>query len=470
MTLRGLCLIAALVAIGLAVTVFRPLPTPGPFARDFEAYYAAGAAWNAGGNPWSRDVWPIERRIEGVVATRDELLPYVGPAAALPLWSLLARLPFRAATAVWLAVLTVAFGVLIAASLRLTGRRVAHIETVAAGTFALASGPMLSDITLGQVALASAAALTLALATFSRHLLLAGAATFVAAIQPNLALPLAAALTQRRAVVAIAGAAAVFFALTLALGGGLPGLAQYLRDLGAHGEAERFITIQYTLPAVLAAFGISHAAALGAGTLTAAAVTLGAAVVALRLPARPQLAVAIAIALLPFALPFFHEHDFVLAIPAAMIILAHAPPGVRVLATVSTLAVLVDWFGMAQRPPAQAQIVVLALAVALALAAYTARETLRPPDLAPLLAAVVLALLAVPLARAFPAPTWPDMLSTSYRADPGASASAVWSEEQRLAGLGREVPAWGVLRAIPLAGCAGLALAGTLAGLRCRRS
>ena len=78
--------------------------------------------------------------------------------------------------------------------------------------------------------------------------------------------------------------------------------------------------------------------------------------------------------------------------------------------------------------------------------------------------------IALPLARAYPAPTWPDALSRTYRAAPEASASEVWAEEQRLAGLQRQVPAWGALRAIPLAGCAALALSGALGALRCRRS
>ena len=220
---RRLCLLAALVAFGLAVTVFRPARTPGPLARDFEAYYAAGAAWNAGGDPWSRDVWPIEREIDGVVATRDELLPFVGPAPALLLWSPLARLPFLAATVVWLAFLALAFVALIVASFALTSPRPTRIEVAAAALFALLSGPMLSDISLGQAALLSAAAVAIALATFRRQLALAGVATFVAAIQPNLALPLAAALTQRRAFVAIAGAAAAFFALPSRSAAELPG-------------------------------------------------------------------------------------------------------------------------------------------------------------------------------------------------------------------------------------------------------
>jgi hypothetical protein len=77
---------------------------------------------------------------------------------------------------------------------------------------------------------------------------------------------------------------------------------------------------------------------------------------------------------------------------------------------------------------------------------------------------------AVPLARAHPAPTWPDALPPAYRAPARADASAVWADEQRAAGLDAREPAWGLLRAFPLAGCAALGAAVLLDRLRCRRS
>ena len=80
-------------------------------------------------------------------------------------------------------------------------------------------------------------------------------------------------------------------------------------------------------------------------------------------------------------------------------------------------------------------------------------------DLAPFVAIVVLACAAVPLAHAFPAPIWPDALPRSYRAPAAADASAVWAGEQRAAGLAVRQPAWGALRALPLAGCVVLGFA-----------
>jgi hypothetical protein len=52
-----------------------------------------------------------------------------------------------------------------------------------------------------------------------------------------------------------------------------------------------------------------------------------------------------------------------------------------------------------------------------------------------------------------PAPTWPDDLPPRYRAAAAGDASDVWAGEQRAAGLLARVPAWGILRSLPLAGC-----------------
>ena len=401
------------------------------------------------------------------------MLPFVGPAATLPLWSVLARLPFLDATIVWWSVLALAAVVLVGATLALANPGADGLQIIAAGLLALASGPLVSDVTLGQVALISAAAVAAALLAFARRSPWAVLATLLAALQPNLALPLASQLTHRRPFVWIAAATLAFAALALALGGGVGGLIAYIQHLAAHGQAERFVSIQHTLPVILASFGVPRPTATATGTAVAMVVAAGAAAAALRFRDQPPIAASIAIALLPFTIPFFHEHDFVLEIIPAIVLLSAGSQRVRALAAIATVAILVDWLGLAQRPQAQAQIAALALAVAFALCAYRVREVSRARDLVPVAVAVGLLAVAIPLARAFPCPTWPEALSLTYRADPQADISAVWSEEQRLSGLDRDVPAWGVLRGIPLAGCGLLAWAGLLAGggaLRYRRS
>lgn len=447
-----------------------PRTSHGPLARDFEAYYAGGATWNAGGDPWTRDVWSVERTLDGVIATRDEVLPFVGPAASLPLWSLLARLPHPAALAVWWALLALAFAVLVGATVALVNPHADGLAILAAGVLALASGPLISDLTLGQVALVSAAGCAAALLAFDRRSAWAVPATLLSALQPNLALPLASLLTNRRAFVWIGTAVLIFLALTFGIGGGAAGLLAYARHLLGHGEAERFVSIQHTIPVILASFGVSRANAIVAGTAVAMTVAGSAAAAALRFRHWPQLAAAIAIALLPLSIPFFHEHDFILEIIPVIILLSNASARVRGVSAIAAVAILVDWFGLAQRQSAQPQTAALALAVAFAVCAYGARRRLRARDLAPVAVAVALLAVAVPLARAFPSPTWPEALSLTFHADPRADVTAVWAQEQSASGLDRDVWGWGVLRAIPLAGCLLLAGAGVLAARAGTRS
>ncbi len=444
----------------------RPPPTQGPFGRDFEAYYAAGATWNAGGDPWSRAAWTTERTIPGVDAARDELLPYVGPAAALPLFGALARLPFGVAVRVWTALLLAAFAALVLASLALARARGAAV-LIGAALLAIASGPVTSAIALGQVALLAAAGIACALVAYERSASAAkrrafagGAiATLIAGLQPNLALVLVARMRDRVAVLAAAAGAVAFAALTLAAGGGLHGLAAYLHRLGEHASAERFVAIQHTAGAIAWAFGApdSLAAAAGAAIAVTAIAAVVVATVRERLDARDGALLALAAA--PLAVPFFHEHDFVLAIVPLIVLAVRAEGAARAWAGAAAVLVGVDWLGIAQRPAAAAQIVATGIAMAFAFVALGKGARTTRSDLAPFAALAVAACAAVPLARAFPAPIWPDALPASYRAPAAADASAVWAGEQRAAGLALRTPAWGALRTLPLAGCIALGVA-----------
>jgi len=103
-------------------------------------------------------VWRVERAIPGVDPSHDELLPFVGPALSLPLWSVLARLPFGPARDLWLVVLAAALVALMAAATALTGIRFRPVDLAIALLFGAVSGPVLSDMSLGQAALVAAAA------------------------------------------------------------------------------------------------------------------------------------------------------------------------------------------------------------------------------------------------------------------------------------------------------------------------
>jgi hypothetical protein len=408
-------------------------------------------------------VWAVERTIENVDASREELLPYVGPAAALPLYGTLARLPHPVAVRVWTVLLIGSAAALVLAALGLSRTR-RWTAFAGAALLGIASGPQTSAIALGQVALVSAAAIACALLAFERRALAGGAiATLVAALQPNLAIALIARVRDRTTLAAATLAALAFAALTLAAGGGLPGIRAYAHRLAEHGAAERFVAIQHTPAAIAWAFGASADFALTAGALcavAAAAIALAAIVVAKLDPLDGTL---LAIAALPFAVPFFHEHDFVIELlPLSILAMRGRAPLLTALAAAS---ICVNWLNFAQRPEAAAQTLTLGLA------AVCGYALLRPgrlgrADLLPFAAVVALACVAIPLGGAHPAPVWPDRLPPGYRAPVHADASAVWADEQRVAGLEARQPAWGALRALPLAGCIVLGIAVVISGRR----
>lgn len=439
--------------------MFRPTPASGPFGRDFEAYYAAGTAWNRGLDPWSRALWSIERTLPGVDGTHEELLPYVGPAAALPLFGLLARLPQPVAVRIWTALLAAALLTLMLASLALARAR--GLRIWCGGLLLVAAAaPATSGLALGQAALLSAGGIAGALLALERRALTAAVvALLCAAIQPNLAAALVARLRDRVALVATAFAVAVFGVLTFVAGGGARGIETYARVLREHGGAERFDAIQFTPTAIAWSFGAPAQDAAAVGALAAVAALATVVVVSLRARLDARDGTLLALAALPFAVPFFHEHDFVVELIPLTILAVVARGRARALAGVAAGLILVDWLTLAQRVPAQPEIILQGLAAACAFAALGAGVRLRRADLAAPLALLFAAALAVPLARAFPAPTWPDALPPAYRAPQHATAADVWGDEQRASGLLARVPAWGILRAIPLGGCVVLGFA-----------
>jgi len=463
---------AALAALGalLAFTVFRPAPTPGPIERDFEAYYAAGVTANAGADPYSRAIWVAEQQVPGVDAGREEVLPFVGPAASLPLWSLLARLPYPVAAAIWAGGLCGALFSIAAAGLRLAGAPRDPWLYGLAAAFTLGSSPVVSALGLGQAALVSAAGVAAATAAYrGRRTFAAVGATLFAAFQPNLALVLLARLRSRWDVAIAATATAGFAALTFAAGGGTRGFAAYLARLTAHSAAERDVAIQHTPAAIAYAFGLPlEALPPFAAASTFIAVAAGAFVIVRKRLAATR-ATLLACALLPLAVPFFHQPDFVLELLPLLVLAVRATGRARTLGAVAAILILVDWFGLAQRTPAQGQIVCLGLVVAAGFAGMRGvGGPLRRSDLAGLATLALVAAVAVPLGRADPAPIWPDTLPRGFNADPRAGVSGVWAAEQRAAGLTARDPLWGALRAVPLTGCVVLAVA-LLADARRRR-
>ena len=413
--------------------------------RDFEAFYAAGVTANAGGDPYGRAIWEAERAIPGVDTSHDETLPFVGPPAALPLWRALALFPFSIAGRIWGAILACAMLVMVFGTLALAGAAEETTIVLGASIFAGAFGALISDVALGQLALLSGAAIVATLLLLrSRKWLGAALTSAIAAFQPNLCIVMIARATDARAMIAFVLGAGIFVALML-LSGGVGGFERYLHLLAVHGAAEKQTVIQITPGGVALGFG--------AGDTTVAIIRYACALTALLLGTRavlrlrePVAGVGIAACALPFIVPFFHEHDFVLLLVPALYCALHARGGTLAFSAVASTLCGVDWLGLGQRPYAEIQSVILATACALGFALLAG---IRPQAFAGLV--VPLAVVAVSfMARMHPVPIWPDALPPHWQGPAGASVSALWGLEQRAAGLDSQDPFWAFLRLLSL--------------------
>jgi hypothetical protein len=445
----------ACAAIVVAILAVRPVRTAGPLARDFEAYWSAGVARNAGADPYGRSILSAERRVPGVDAARDELLPFVGPPATLLAWSAAARWPYDAAARGWWALLAMSLLALVAVVVRGAGAPLKFFAFSSGTLLAIAFAPVSSDLALGQIALPAflgAAGLTVLAARSLPTAILCACLAFA---QPNAALGLVSQLGRNRATLALlAGLLATYALGALAAGWAWP--VAYAHTLAAHGAAERFVAIQFSPASIAYGFGASSEAAIALGI--AAAVAAAAAAVAIALRVRDAFARFAAFsALAPFVAGFVHEHDLVVAYAAALWCGLRARSGARALALTGTLLAGIDWLGLAQRPTGIAQSLLLAVAVFAAFLALGDPGDLRRAVPAGLVVAALFAA-AASLAVRQPMPVWPDALATFHPAA-GASPAAVWLAEQRASGLLAAVPAWSLLRSLSLLGCSLLALA-----------
>ncbi|MGZ3561950.1 MAG: glycosyltransferase family 87 protein [Vulcanimicrobiaceae bacterium] len=460
-TRRSALLVLAALCVATALLFVRPHATPGPVMRDFESYYAAGATWLRGADPYSAAIWQAERSVPGVDASRYELLPFVGPPAFLPLWSLVARLPFAAAAALWGIVLAAALALVIVTALRLADTRVTVVALLATLVVAVGFGPITSDIALGQVALPAFASALLACSVLGRRPIAAALASFFAAAQPNVSLVLLSQAGRRRAVFAFAIAAAAFAAASL-YACGPHALTGYVALLAAHGGAERFSAIQVTPGAI--AYGFGAPASLAQFVGVAAAVIAVVLWIVYSLRVRDDGArLAFTCAILPFAVPFFHEHDLSIAFVPAVYAVMRSDRRLVPVALCGALLVAIDWLGIAQRPDGVTQSFLLAAG---AFAAYAAlRDDLPWRSFALPAVPLGIALLAGFAASMHPAPIWPDAMHV-FRPIAGESVSNTWAAEQRASGLLDPNAFWALLRCGSLAGCALLAFV----SLRCSRT
>lgn len=451
--MRKVCLILAFVFIVIAITVARPAATPGPLQRDFEAYWSAGATFDAGRSPYDRAIWDAEKTVPGVDPSHDEILPFITPPAILPLWGAFARLPFELATRVWYAALLCALVGLIVATLRGSGEPVTVFSFLGVLAFAIGFGPVTANLALGQIAMA---AFVCALAaTTVRSWLGKTIASFVAFFQPNVALALVSQFGRNVTTLAVAIAAVCSYVVG-ALAAGWDWPLRYAAFVSSHVHGERYGAIQYTPGAVAYELHLPAPVPEIATLVLAVAAIAAAIAVWRRVDDRFERFAAFS-ALTPFVATFFHDHDFVVAFPAAVWCALRARGAARVLGIAGALLVSIDWFGLAQRTNAVPQSAFLLAGAAAAFLALGERIELRSFAYA---VAPVGALFFVGawLGSGHPAPMWPYHLG-SFHAPATASIATIWFLEQRQSGLEAAIPAWALLKSLSLVGCALLAAA-----------
>ncbi len=451
--MRPLLLIVAACAFVVALVVAQRTPSQGPPLRDFEAYYAGGQTWRYHGDPYSRDVWRGERLVPGVDATRDELLPFVGPPYGLPMWSALGKLSFRGAILVWAVVLGASFTTLALGGLISGAERLHILPTLAVLCFAGAFSPLTGGVALGQVAIVACAAIVAFPAALRpRGTLAATALALVAGLQPNLALVLAARANDARSRIAIACAALIAVCGSALATGGLEGIAHYASVLLDHGAAERFIAIQTTPGAVAYALGAPPILASAIAITLAAIVLIVLAVQCTRRGYAPNDRLLLACTAIPLALPFAHAHDYAIAFVPAVVLVVRARGAAWTWSACAAVALGVDWLGLAQRPSGAASAIALATAAICALVALAPGKLTRVHAIP--LAIVPLVAVAAQITATHRLPIWPDALPAGFSVAAKLPAAVVWHAEQVASGIAERVPNWGALRAIDLIACA----------------
>lgn len=437
---RAWLLAAAALAVVVALVFARPHPTPGPPMRDFEAYYAAGAVSNHGGDAYSQAIWTEQRSLPRVNAERYEALPFAGPPALLPVFGAIARLPFDAANALWRGMLIAALAALAFVTLRIAQQRFTVLSCMGIAVAALGFGPLTSALALGQIALPAFlfAALSLLSAPFA----------LLAWMQPNVGLTLLSqAFTRRWWTFA---ASAVLFGLACAAVVGINGVQHYLDVLHRHSAAEQFSAIQITPSAIAYGFGVPAQLASSIG-LTVAIAAACCWLLAMRSSRDAVGRFCITCALLPLAMPFFHEHDLLVLFVPAVVYGVRADARVWPIAAGGAMLAATDWLGLAQRPDGTLQTLLLAFALGAALVALHER-----PQVSMLaVPACVLALIAVAAAfgHAHPAPVWPDAMQALPHGIERMDIASAWGAEQRASGLFAQDRIWAALRSLSLLGC-----------------
>lgn len=345
--------LGAFVAVSLALAIIAFALAHRGFVeqQSFKAFYCAGVAVDRHEDPYR--VEPL-RSCEKAILTGPSPAWYVEPAPlpgyALVPFAMLAKLSPRGAAEI----VSVALIVATAACAWILGAMMPSSRVA----ILLALTPLtLINVTLGEIApLATLCLCCAAVLLVKRNWNAAGVAVSIALIQPNIALPAAAAvfLFAPRTRTAIAVSALALALASLAAIGISENIEYFAQVLPLHAASELVAFDQYSSSRLLNILGVPDAASLSAAkVIYAAMAALGIAIAGLikRRSNTPEL-----LPLLPAATAllfgvFVHGIQLLLALPAALIVAVRVRGRVPTILAVAAVALLVPIWGQGVSRP-----------------------------------------------------------------------------------------------------------------------
>ncbi|MGH7729222.1 MAG: glycosyltransferase 87 family protein [Vulcanimicrobiaceae bacterium] len=329
-----------------------PLTNP----EDLHAFLCAGRAAAVGADPYRvAPMWDCQISAaaeEGLQIEAGHVIPAPLPPYALALFALLARVPFPNAYAAWFALTAVLVAVTALVLTRLTGLSPMLV------VLSLGVTGLFVPIVIGQIVPLVLCALVLAMYGLSQgRPRLAAVAAAVAMIEPNLALPACLALwvyvPATRRPLALAALAAVGLSAVL----GFHVVIEYFtRVLPLQSHSQTLDDEQYGLPALLFALGAPRSVAEAAGTASLGVMLVGGVLLggrAARALREPAFYVALPIAASVLFGPYVHPQQLAAAIPAALLVVRHAPvrSAQRTIALISVALLAIPLIPMAEFQP-----------------------------------------------------------------------------------------------------------------------
>jgi Glycosyltransferase family 87 len=290
---------------------------------DFRAYYCAALAQRDGANPYF--VQPLHE-CENTTpapyyrAPENVTVPAPYPPYVLAFLAPLTLLPFAAAAILWWILLALGIGLSVYSLARISGQPI----LVAWAALALSLG--LTSFTSGNIVpLATAAIIIAALGAQRGRFGLAAVAATVAMIEPQIALPAAAALFVRYRSTRLALAVAfALLGIVSVVGGGFAHTILYVNTvLPAHALSEVSRDNQYSLSTMVAALGVSDAGAVLVGSISYVLMGSLGVVVGLRLTSRydePAFTLLVPPAFVLLGGSFVHTEVIAVAVPAALLL------------------------------------------------------------------------------------------------------------------------------------------------------